>query len=66
MNYSQYVRFRERAGDVLLTGSGPIWRAPGNLGQADAEYALAYAVATVLEMEDRVGNLAKPFEPVRL
>lgn len=63
LNYPDFVRFRQLAGDVVFTydmtpHSGGVKE---SLSESEAELVLAFAIESVLSMESAVGDIEKPF-----
>ena len=63
LDYSRYMRFKEATGRVVFAiGGKPHWyNTPKDPSRSQAEFILAYAINTVLEIENRVGNLDVPW-----
>ncbi len=63
MSLPDYMRFADLAGTTVFTIDGNFHRAGGKLqvGEKDAEIALAYTSSTVVEIEERVGDVERPF-----
>ncbi len=63
MDYAEYLRFRSVVGEAGAYADGKPMRHPGTepVDARNAEYALAYCVNTVIEVEERVGSLDVPY-----
>jgi hypothetical protein len=62
MNYSDYMRYRQRCGRVVFDGNGSSHLADTPIvDAAAAEFALAYCTDAVIQIESRVGEIEKPF-----
>ena len=62
INYSEYTRFRSVAGYTIFTSGGNSstgMKQP--LQSFEAEYAVHYSIDTVIQIENQVGDLKKPF-----
>jgi hypothetical protein len=63
MNYTEFKRYQKFVGQVVFTGDGKPHR-QGKTEPAepsDAEFVVAYAVNTVVQIEGIVGNIDAPF-----
>jgi hypothetical protein len=67
MNYADYMKYRQIAGNVIITIDGGHNHAGGNEkpDAQDAEFVLAYSTDTVIQIESRVGSLDAPFGMTR-
>lgn len=63
MNYADYMRCKQIAGDVSFTlgGKPQHFGAKEQVGASDAEFVVAYCTDTVVQVESRVGSLDAPF-----
>jgi len=63
MNYTDYMKYKSLAGQVLFTLDGNHHHAGGkeNPDANDAEFVVAYCTDTVVQIESCVGNLEAPF-----
>lgn len=62
--YSNYMRFREIAGEVEFAMGktrGDVLGGKQNPTADDAEYVLSFATETVIQIEDQVDDLEAPF-----
>jgi hypothetical protein len=64
MNYTEYVNYRQIAGKLDIYDDGTIIQHYGmkeKIDINDAEFVVAYCTDNVVQIENRVGNLEKPF-----
>jgi hypothetical protein len=63
LDYGEYIRFTAISGSVIFSmgGSPGHYGAKDNPDQSDAENAIAYASEALIQIEARVGSIAKPF-----
>jgi len=62
INYSEYLRFRSIAGYTIFTyGGNSSTGMKQPLQSFEAEYAVHYSIDTVIQIENQVGDLKKPF-----
>ncbi len=63
LNLVDYVRFELIAGNVVFYVNGHWSRHGGKetIAETEAEYILAYASSAIIEIEERAGDLDKPF-----
>ena len=63
LSYHDFVRFRQLAGEVVFTqGMEPhSVGAKEDISESEAEFALAFAIESILSIESAVGDIEKPF-----
>ena len=63
LNYSDYVKFRQLSPVVHFGGGNPLieWARAVTIDQPRAEFMVLTAVDAVLQIEERVGDIEKPF-----
>src|SRR5205807_1687000 len=63
LEYSEYLRFRNIAGEVIFMvgGSASHYGMKEPMLTDEAEFAVAYSADAVVQIETRVGSLEKPF-----
>lgn len=64
MNISEFIRFRKIAGYTFVTMDDKYHRVSGKkeIDKNDVEFLLSYCIDTIVNIEERVGSLKKPFD----
>ena len=63
LDYSDKVKFNKIAGFVLfsLGGGHNVYNMKKDIGEDEAEFVLSFAIDAIIQIENRVGDLEKPF-----
>ena len=63
LDYSDKVRFNKIAGFVLssLGGGYNVYNMKKDIGEDEAEFVLSFAIDAIIQIENRVGDLERPF-----
>lgn len=63
MDYSEYMEYKKIVGDttLVLDGNVHFHGLKGSLTEKDAEFVLNYCIKTIMQIENIVGDLEKPF-----
>ena len=64
LDYSDKVKFNKIAGFVLfsLGGGHNVYNMKKDIGEDEAEFVLSFAIDAIIQIENRVGDLEKPFD----
>ena len=63
LDYSDKVKFNKIAGFVLFSfgGGHNVYNMKKDIGEDEAEFVLSFAIDAIIQIENRVGDLEKPF-----